>query len=92
MQLLFILEKKMQYFPLYYKALPQLAPAHFHFTDAVAEGKAEEIQFNFFTLRTKVTKSHQCTFHKLTFWLKHSHKLWKSKNAEIQKKKKFLII
>lgn len=55
MQLLFILEKKCNIFPYTTKALPQLAPAHFHFTDAVAEGKAEEIQFNFFTLRTKVT-------------------------------------
>lgn len=82
----------MQYFPLYYKALPQLAPAHFHFTDAVAEGKAEEIQFNFFTFAYQSDQSHQCTFHKLTFWLKHSHKLWKSKNAEIQNKKKILII
>lgn len=47
MQLLFILEKKNSIFSLILQgALPQLAPAHFHFTGAVAEGKAEEIQFN----------------------------------------------
>lgn len=82
----------MQYFPLYYKALPQLAPAHSHFTDAVAEGKAEEIQFNFFTLRTKVTNPINALSTNWPFDLNIHINYENPKMQKLKKKKKFLII
>lgn len=81
----------MQYFPLYYKALPQLAPAHFHFTDAVAEGKAEEIQFNFFTLRTKVTNPINALSTNWPFDLNIHINYENPKMQKLKKKKKLII-
>lgn len=92
MQLLFILEKKCNIFPYTTKALPQLAPAHFHFTDAVAEGKAEEIQFNFFTLRTKVTNPINALSTNWPFDLNIHINYENPKMQKLKKKKKFLII
>lgn len=93
MQLLFILEKKCNLFPYTTRqALPQLAPAHFHFTDAVAEGKAEEIQFNFFTLRTKVTNPINALSTNWPFDLNIHINYENPKMQKFKKKKKFLII